>query len=86
MALVVGKDMATGSFVRTFADMDLDDGNQDSVPVDCNNEEAEETPQLYEQVMSMEEEGFDDYFLCSLFHYLVSHESEAKAFLVKSKK
>ncbi|MFQ6621532.1 hypothetical protein Gotur_002690 [Gossypium turneri] len=47
---------------------------------------ADKTPQLYEQVMSMEEEGFDDYFLCSLFHYLVSHESEAKAFLVKSKK
>ncbi|MFQ6644006.1 hypothetical protein Gotur_018280, partial [Gossypium turneri] len=25
MALVVGKDMATGSFARTFADIDLDD-------------------------------------------------------------
>ncbi|MFQ6650165.1 hypothetical protein Gotur_022335, partial [Gossypium turneri] len=25
MALVVGKDMATGTFVRTFADIDLDD-------------------------------------------------------------
>ncbi|XP_040964411.1 uncharacterized protein [Gossypium hirsutum] len=42
MALVVGKDMATGSFARTFADIDLDDSNQDSVPVDCDNEEAEE--------------------------------------------
>ena len=134
MALVVGKDMATGSFARTFADIDLDDGNEDSMPVDCNNEEAEEvrtnvsssgtskrkrksgqeslvneqikfvgeqlgeianalkqftadkTSQLYEQVMSMEEEGFDDNFLCSVFDYLVSHESEAKGFLVKSKK
>ncbi|MFQ6667500.1 hypothetical protein Gotur_033503, partial [Gossypium turneri] len=36
--------------------------------------------------MSMEEEGFDDDFLCSVFDYLVSHESDAKAFLVKSKK
>ncbi|KAK8370284.1 hypothetical protein V6Z12_A01G168200 [Gossypium hirsutum] len=134
MALVVGKDMATGSFARTFADIDLDDGNQDSVPLDCYNEEDEEvrtnvsssgtskrkrknvqesvvdeqvkfvgeqlgkianaleqftadkTPQLYEQVMSMEEEGFHDDFLCSVFDYLVSHESEAKAFLVKNKK
>ncbi|XP_012484448.2 uncharacterized protein LOC105798782 [Gossypium raimondii] len=42
MALVVGKDMATGSFARTFADIDLDDGNEDSMPVDCGNEEAEE--------------------------------------------
>ncbi|MBA0625997.1 hypothetical protein Godav_003734, partial [Gossypium davidsonii] len=42
MTLVVGKDMATGSFAKTFADIDLDDGNQDSVPVDCDNEEAEE--------------------------------------------
>ncbi|MFQ6642471.1 hypothetical protein Gotur_018508 [Gossypium turneri] len=86
MTLVVGKDMATGSFARTFADIDLDDGNQDSVPVDCDNKEAEETPHLYEEVMPMEEEGFDDDFLCSVFDYLVSHESEAKAFLVKSKK
>ncbi|KAG8481797.1 hypothetical protein CXB51_027232 [Gossypium anomalum] len=37
MALVVGKDMATGSFAKTFADIDLDDGNQDSVPIDCDN-------------------------------------------------
>ncbi|XP_012485540.1 uncharacterized protein LOC105799493 [Gossypium raimondii] len=134
MALVVGKDMATGSFARTFADIDLDDGNEDSMPVDCDNEEAEEvrtnvyssgtskrkrksgqeslvdeqikfvgeqlgkianaleqftadkTSQLYKQVMSMEEEGFDDDFLCSVFDYLVSRESKAKAFLVKSKK
>ncbi|MBA0707459.1 hypothetical protein Golax_019504 [Gossypium laxum] len=39
MTLVVDKDMATGSFVRTFADIGLDDGNQDSVLVDCDNEE-----------------------------------------------
>ncbi|MFQ6623661.1 hypothetical protein Gotur_003792, partial [Gossypium turneri] len=71
--------MATVSFARTFADIDLDDGNEDSMPVDCNNEEAEETSQLYEQVMSMEE--FDDDFLCSVFDYLVHHESDAKAFL-----
>ncbi|KAG8489430.1 hypothetical protein CXB51_017432 [Gossypium anomalum] len=134
MALVVGKDKATGSFARIFADIDLDEGNQDSVPIDGDNEEIEEvrtnvsssgtskrkrknvqesvvdkqikfvgeqlgkianaleqftadkTPHLYEEVMSMEEEGFDDDFLCSVFDYLVSHESEAKAFLVKSKK
>ncbi|MFQ6629223.1 hypothetical protein Gotur_008297 [Gossypium turneri] len=42
MALVVGKYIGTGSFSRTFADIDLDDGNQDSVPVGCDNEEAEE--------------------------------------------
>ncbi|MBA0736630.1 hypothetical protein Gogos_010161, partial [Gossypium gossypioides] len=41
MALVVGKDMATESFSRTFADINLDDSNQDSVPVDCDNEEVE---------------------------------------------
>ncbi|PPD72755.1 hypothetical protein GOBAR_DD30345 [Gossypium barbadense] len=78
MALVVGKDMATGSFARTFADIDLDDGNEDSMPVDCGNEEAEEqftadkTSQLYEQMMSMEEEGFDDDFMCSVFDYLLN--------------
>nr|KJB60786.1 hypothetical protein B456_009G325700 [Gossypium raimondii] len=82
MTVVVGKDMATGSFARTFADIDLDDGNEDSMPVDCNNEEAEE---LYEQVMSMEEEGFDE-DLCSVLDYLGNHESEAKLFLVKNKK
>ncbi|PPR98952.1 hypothetical protein GOBAR_AA21708 [Gossypium barbadense] len=89
--------MTTGSFTRIFADIDLDDDNQDSVPIDCENEATEEvrtnvsssdtskhkTPHLYEEVMSMEVEGFDDDFLCSVFDYLVSHESEAKAFLVK---
>ncbi|MFQ6656972.1 hypothetical protein Gotur_026850 [Gossypium turneri] len=83
MALVVGKDMVIGSFARTFADIDLDNGNQDSVPIDCDNEETGETPHLYEEVTSMEEEGFDDDFLCSVFDYLVGHESEPKAFLVK---
>ncbi|MFQ6646922.1 hypothetical protein Gotur_019044 [Gossypium turneri] len=41
MTLVVDKDMETGSFARTFADIDLDDGNQDSEPIDCDNEEIE---------------------------------------------
>ncbi|MBA0630497.1 hypothetical protein Godav_002588, partial [Gossypium davidsonii] len=26
--------------------------------------------------MSVEMEGFDDYFLCSVFDYLVGHESK----------
>ncbi|MBA0853946.1 hypothetical protein Goshw_024208, partial [Gossypium schwendimanii] len=42
MTLVVGKDVATKSFARKFADIDLDDYNQDSVPVDYDNEEVEE--------------------------------------------
>ncbi|KHG06978.1 GA-binding subunit beta-1 [Gossypium arboreum] len=42
MTLVVGKDMATKSFAKTFADIDLDDGNQDLVPIICDNEETEE--------------------------------------------
>ncbi|MBA0624552.1 hypothetical protein Godav_009895 [Gossypium davidsonii] len=33
--------MATWSFARTFADIDLDDSNQDSMVVDCDNEEVE---------------------------------------------
>ncbi|MBA0878283.1 hypothetical protein Goshw_000394 [Gossypium schwendimanii] len=41
MALVIGKDMAAWSFARTFADIDLDDSNQDSMAVDCDNEEVE---------------------------------------------
>ncbi|MBA0777917.1 hypothetical protein Gotri_005866 [Gossypium trilobum] len=34
--------MMIGSFAKTFADIDLDDGNQDSVPVDYDNEKVEE--------------------------------------------
>ncbi|MBA0881432.1 hypothetical protein Goshw_028512 [Gossypium schwendimanii] len=71
----------------------MDDGNQDSVPIDYDTKEIEEitnaleqftankTPHLYEKVMSMEIVGFDDNFLCSVFDYLVGRESEAKAFL-----
>ncbi|MFQ6670919.1 hypothetical protein Gotur_035631 [Gossypium turneri] len=83
MTLVVGKDMEIGSFSKTFADIGLDDGNQDSVPIECDNEQTEETPHLDKKVMSMEEEVFDDDFLCFVFDYLVSHESEGKALLVK---
>ncbi|MFQ6661668.1 hypothetical protein Gotur_029750, partial [Gossypium turneri] len=103
MTLVVGKDMATEGFARTFADIDLDDGNQDLVPIDCDNEEIEEVrtkvsssgtskhkrKNIQESVADEQikfVEGFDDDFLCSVFDYLVGHESEAKAFLVKSKK
>ncbi|MFQ6668693.1 hypothetical protein Gotur_034245 [Gossypium turneri] len=95
MALVVGKDMTTGSFARTFADIDLmikckRKNVQESVVDDqikfvgeqlgkiANALEqfiADKTPHLYEEVMSMEEEGFDNDFLCSVFDYLVSHES-----------
>ncbi|MFQ6670918.1 hypothetical protein Gotur_035631, partial [Gossypium turneri] len=130
MTLVVGKDMEIGSFSKTFADIGLDDGNQDSVPIECDNEQTEEvrtkvyssgtskrkrknvqesvvdeqikfvgeqlgkianaleqftadkTPHLDKKVMSMEEEVFDDDFLCFVFDYLVSHESEGKALLV----
>ncbi|MBA0763284.1 hypothetical protein Gotri_012757, partial [Gossypium trilobum] len=41
MTSIVGKDIATGSFSKTFADIELDDGNQNSVPVNCDNEEVE---------------------------------------------
>ncbi|MBA0688482.1 hypothetical protein Goari_006268 [Gossypium aridum] len=47
---------------------------------------ANKTPHLYEEVMSMEVEGFDDDLLCSVFDYLVGRESKAKAFLAKSTK
>ncbi|MBA0765225.1 hypothetical protein Gotri_014466, partial [Gossypium trilobum] len=81
--------METWSFARPFADIDLDDGNKDSVPIDCDNKEIDEvrtkvsSSGTSKQVMSIEVEGFDDYFLCSVFDYLVGHESVAKAFLVK---
>ncbi|MFQ6651469.1 hypothetical protein Gotur_023792, partial [Gossypium turneri] len=103
MALVVGKDMTIGSFAKKFADIDWDDGNHDSVPIDCGNEDIEEVitkvslsstskhkrQNAQESVVDEQikfVEGFDDNFLCSVFDYLVGHESEAKAFLVKSKK
>ncbi|MBA0731122.1 hypothetical protein Golax_020332, partial [Gossypium laxum] len=71
MDLVVGKDMETGSFARTFADTDLDDGNRDSMLVNCDNEEVEEV------------ERFVDDFLCSVFDYLVDCEFEVKVFFTK---
>ncbi|KHG06061.1 hypothetical protein F383_32593 [Gossypium arboreum] len=35
--------MATGSFAGTFTNVNLDDGNQDSVPIDYDNEKTEES-------------------------------------------
>ncbi|MBA0567343.1 hypothetical protein Golob_012086 [Gossypium lobatum] len=98
MTLVVGKDMATRSFSRTFTDINLDYGNHDSVPINCNSKDVEEiahaleqfiedkTPYLYGEMISMEEEEFDDDFLCSVFDYLASRESNVNAFLAKSTK
>ncbi|MBA0728209.1 hypothetical protein Golax_001129 [Gossypium laxum] len=54
------------SFARTFADIDLDDGNQDLVPVDHDNKVVEEV------------NAFDDDFPYSVFDYLMGHESETK--------
>ncbi|MBA0678621.1 hypothetical protein Goari_019956 [Gossypium aridum] len=97
MALDVGKDMATKSFARTFADIDLDKsvvdeqikfvGEQLGKIVNALEQfTANKTPHLYEEVMPMEAKGFDDSFICSVFDYLINRESEAKAFLVKSTK
>ncbi|KAK5839510.1 hypothetical protein PVK06_008308 [Gossypium arboreum] len=47
---------------------------------------ADKTPHLYKEVMSMEVEGFDDNFLCSVSDYIVGREFEAKAFLAKCTK
>ncbi|MFQ6625983.1 hypothetical protein Gotur_004862 [Gossypium turneri] len=49
MALVVGKYMAIGSFSKKIVDIDLDDGNQDLVPINCDNEEVEEVVNALEQ-------------------------------------
>ncbi|MBA0789195.1 hypothetical protein Gotri_027678 [Gossypium trilobum] len=34
--------MAIGSFSKKIVDIDLDDDNQDLVPINCDNEEVEE--------------------------------------------
>ncbi|MBA0746976.1 hypothetical protein Gogos_009447 [Gossypium gossypioides] len=46
----------------------------------------DKTPHLYGEMMSMEVEEFDDDFLCSVFDYLASRESNVNAFLAKSMK
>ncbi|MBA0872472.1 hypothetical protein Goshw_014557 [Gossypium schwendimanii] len=43
--------MLTRSFARIFADIDLDDGNQDSMPVNCDNEDVEEVNNLVRLLM-----------------------------------
>ncbi|GMI68840.1 hypothetical protein HRI_000553300 [Hibiscus trionum] len=130
MALVVGQDMATGSFARIFADIGLDDINEGSMPLNFDVEDVCEerskasssgtskrkrknveddhiyfvgaklgeiaealkkftedlTPYFYEQVMSMENEEFNDDFLCEVFDFLAKNELEAKAFLAKKTK
>ncbi|KAH1039622.1 hypothetical protein J1N35_041365 [Gossypium stocksii] len=59
IALVVGKDMATGSFARTFANIDLDNGNQDSIPINCDNKETEEADIKVDTIeLSSEEQMF----------------------------
>ncbi|KAK8618070.1 hypothetical protein V6N13_115945 [Hibiscus sabdariffa] len=42
MALVVGQGMATGSFAKTFVDIDLDNTAQGSLTLNFDNEDADE--------------------------------------------
>ncbi|MBA0754585.1 hypothetical protein Gogos_005441, partial [Gossypium gossypioides] len=59
----------------------MDNGNQDSVPIDCDNEEVEE---VRIKVSSFgTSKRFDGDVLCSVFDYLVGLESKAKAFIAK---
>ncbi|MBA0682188.1 hypothetical protein Goari_023925, partial [Gossypium aridum] len=44
---------------------------------------ADKTLHLYKEMMSVEVEGLDDEFFCSVSDYLVGRESKAKAFLAK---
>ncbi|KAK8496832.1 hypothetical protein V6N12_037107 [Hibiscus sabdariffa] len=126
--------MATGSFSRTFVDIELDDDNECSMSLNFEIADVEEertkisssgtskrkrkntqesveddriqfvgeklgeiaealkiftedkTPHMYEEVMLMEKEGFDDEFLCNVFYFLAKNECEAKAFLAKKMK
>ncbi|PPR93567.1 hypothetical protein GOBAR_AA27099 [Gossypium barbadense] len=84
MALVVGKDMAIRSFARTFADIDLDDGDQDSVPIDYDNEETEEvrTKVSSSGTSKHKRKNAQESVVDEQIKFVVSHESEAKAFLV----
>ncbi|KAL4318355.1 hypothetical protein GQ457_18G008640 [Hibiscus cannabinus] len=50
-----------------------------------NTFRANKTPHLYEEVMSMEKEDFDDDLLCNVFDFLVKNEFEAKAFLAEKR-
>ncbi|KAK8550278.1 hypothetical protein V6N12_038995 [Hibiscus sabdariffa] len=125
MALVVGQDMATGSFAKTFADIDLDNAAECLLPLNFDNEDVAEertkvsssgtskrkrknlqesvdddhiqfvgeklgeiaealkkftedkTPHLYEEVMSMKKEGFDDDFLC--YQFTTTQSSSVKS-------
>ncbi|KAK8624067.1 hypothetical protein V6N13_065424 [Hibiscus sabdariffa] len=42
MALVAGQDMATGSFAKTFADINFDDANENSIPLNFNTDDVDE--------------------------------------------
>ncbi|KAK8593195.1 hypothetical protein V6N13_043202 [Hibiscus sabdariffa] len=42
MALVVGQDMATENFAKTFADIDLDNAAEGSLPLNFDNEDVDE--------------------------------------------
>ncbi|KAK8627691.1 hypothetical protein V6N13_135295 [Hibiscus sabdariffa] len=42
MVVVIGQDMATKSFARTFADIELDDDNECSMPLNFETADVEE--------------------------------------------
>ncbi|KAL3513007.1 hypothetical protein ACH5RR_025724 [Cinchona calisaya] len=98
MALVVGKDLATGSFAKGFIDVRLDiltnmDDTMDNtkeVPMEKDipslgaSTFGHKTASLYAELMKMK--GYDDEFLAAVFHHLVQNEMLVMAFMAKSEK
>ncbi|GMI75515.1 hypothetical protein HRI_001220800 [Hibiscus trionum] len=93
MALVVGQDMATRSFTRTFADINLDDINEGSMSLNFDVEDVyEERSKVFSSGTSkrkrknVQENVEDDHIHFVVFDFLAKNELEAKAFLAKKTK
>ncbi|KAH7866103.1 hypothetical protein Vadar_015600 [Vaccinium darrowii] len=86
MALVVGKDMATGQFAKSFDDIEEETiAELDSIDfgvAEKLGDDRLDVKDLYDEVM--ETKGFEEFTLASAFDHLVENKKVAKAFMVKS--
>nr|POF05631.1 hypothetical protein CFP56_28874 [Quercus suber] len=100
LAIVVGKDTATGGFSKSYVDIENEPDNGDSAEFVADNVEEDvvekatalkeinrglvDYTSLYNEVMAMMADGYSEEMLAIVFNHLCENEKVARGFLAKN--
>nr|POE50864.1 l10-interacting myb domain-containing protein [Quercus suber] len=93
LVIVVGKDIATGGFYKSYMDIENEPDNGDSAEFVVDNVEealkeinwgSVDYTALYNEVMAMMTDGYSEDMLTTAFDHLCENENAARGFLAKN--